>query len=374
MRSNATVTTAENPEYLSQQLITYLGNKRALLAFIGAGVARVRARLGQRKLTTLDAFSGSGVVARYLRRDSDRLIVNDCEAYSAVINRCYLANSTADLLAELNAHHAELLAQIRVHGLKPGFIAELYAPADDAAIQPHDRVFYTTRNARYLDTMRQLIDGVPSYLQDFFIAPLLSQASIHANTSGVFKGFYKDTASGMGQFGGNRRDALTRITRDIALPLPVFSRFAVDCEVHQRDTNALMGELPDLDLAYIDPPYNQHPYGANYFMLNLLADYQRPRGVSEVSGIPKDWRRSAYNRRAEALAALTHLVTAVPAKFLLISFNSQGFISREAMLAMLSGVGKTTVLETEYNAFRGSRNLRNREIHVREFLFLVEKA
>ncbi len=374
MRSNATVTPAENPEYLSQQLITYLGNKRALLAFIGAGVARVRARLGQRKLTTLDAFSGSGVVARYLRRDSDRLIVNDCEAYSAVINRCYLANPTADLLAELNAHHAQLLAQIHQQGLQPGFIAELYAPADDAAIQPHDRVFYTTRNARYLDTMRQLIDGLPAHLQDFFVAPLLSQASIHANTSGVFKGFYKDTASGLGQYGGNRRDALARITREIALPLPVFSRFEVDCEVHQRDANALIGELPDLDLAYIDPPYNQHPYGANYFMLNLLADYQRPLGVSEVSGIPKDWRRSAYNRRAETLAALTHLVTAMPAKFLLISFNSQGFISREAMLAMLSGVGKTTLLETQYNAFRGSRNLRNREIHVREFLFLVEKA
>ena len=37
-------------------------------------------------------------------------------------------------------------------------------------------------------------------------------------------------------------------------------------------------EYADLDLAYFDPPYNQHPYGSNYFMLNLLVHYRRPGG------------------------------------------------------------------------------------------------
>lgn len=363
----------ENPEYLSQQLITYLGNKRALLAFIGAGVQRVRARLGQRKLAIFDVFSGSGVVARYLRQDSERLIANDLEAYSAVINRCYLANPTPQLLDELRFYHAQLTAAVVAQGLRPGLIARHYAPVDDAAIELHERVFYTTRNAQYLDTVRQLIDEIPLELRDFFLAPLLSQASIHANTSGVFKGFYKDTATGCGQFGGNGRDALARIRRDMALPLPVFSHFAVPCEVHQRDANELIRELAPVDLAYLDPPYNQHPYGANYFMLNLLVDYLPPRAISPVSGIPADWRRSTYNRRGTAGAALARLVADIPAKFLLISFNSQGFISHDEMLAILSRVGKTEVVETQYNAFRGSRNLRNREIHVREYLFLVEK-
>jgi adenine-specific DNA-methyltransferase len=362
----------ENPAYLSQQLITYLGNKRALLGFIGAGVQRVRERLGQRKLSTFDVFSGSGVVARYLRQDSERLIANDLEAYSAVINRCYLANPTPQLQDEILFYHKQLTDLARQ--VRPGFIAELYAPADDAAILPHERAFYTTRNAQYLDTVRQLIDEIPEHLRDFLLAPLLSQASIHANTSGVFKGFYKDSVTGRGQFGGNQRNALGRIQRDMALPLPVFSDLSVPCEVYQRDANELIHELPPLDLAYIDPPYNQHPYGANYFMLNLLVDYQRPQQLSQVSGIPTDWRRSAYNKRAAAKAALTQLVEGMPAKFLMISFNSQGFISHDEMLALLSRVGKTEVVETQYNAFRGSRNLRNRAIHVREYLFLVEKA
>ena len=153
----------------------------------------------------------------------------------------------------------------------------------------------------------------------------------------------------------------------------MFSRFAVDVEVHQQDANALVATLPELDLAYIDPPYNQHPYGANYFMLNLLVHNQRPPEMSAVSGIPPNWQRSIYNRRSHAPTALRQLVRDVPAKFRLVSFNSQGFIAQEDMVALLNEVGRTEVLETRYNAFRGSRNLRNRDLHVREFLFLVQK-
>ncbi len=368
------MTMLENPDYLTQQLITYLGNKRALLDFVGEGVQHVRGRLGGRKLSIFDVFSGSGVVARFLRQDADRLIVNDLEAYSAVINRCYLANPTPELLVQLQARYVALTGQIRDGAWTPGLIAELYAPQDDRAIQPNERVFYTTRNAQYLDTMRQLIAALPAEVQPFFLAPLLSEASIHANTSGVFKGFYKNAQTGIGQFGGNREDALSRIRRDIALPFPVFSQFTVDCEVHQRDANALIHDVPEVDLAYIDPPYNQHPYGANYFMLNLLVDYQRPTEISAVSGIPVDWQRSDYNRRAHAQTALRQLVAEIRAKFLLISFNSEGFIARHEMLALLAPLGQITVLEKRYNAFRGSRNLRNRDMHVREFLFLVEKS
>ena len=71
--------------------------------------------------------------------------------------------------------------------------------------------------------------------------------------------------------------------------------------------------------------------------------------------------------------SLQELIETIKAKFLLISFNSEGFIRLEEMLSLLSSVGKTQVLETTYNTFRGSRNLANRNIHVKEYLYLVEK-
>jgi adenine-specific DNA-methyltransferase len=363
----------ENPEYLSRQLITCIGNKRALLGFIGAGVETVRKKLGKRKLCSFDVFSGSGIVARYLKQYSDKIIANDLEAYSSVINRCYLANQSEVDMQMLDDWHRMLLAQLSEDALKGGFIREMYAPASMDNILPGERCFYTPRNAMYLDTARQLLDGVPASLRHFFMAPLLSEASIHANTAGIFKGFYKDAVTGLGQFGGKNRNALLRILGPVQLRRPVFSRFEAAVEVYHGDANRIIDLVDEVDLAYIDPPYNQHPYGSNYFMLNLLLHYTRPDSVSRVSGIPHDWQRSDYNRRAMALVAMKNLVKNIKARYLLVSFSSEGFISLNEMLGLLHGIGKTQVLETRYNAYKGSRNFLNRDRHVSEYLYLVEK-
>jgi adenine-specific DNA-methyltransferase len=365
-------TTHEKKEYLTRQLITYIGNKRALLGFIDSGIREVQKKLQKSKLKTFDVFSGSGIVARYFKQFSELLIVNDLEKYSAVINECYLSNEDELDFSLLREYYQELISKSN-KGLVKGIISEIYAPDDDKRIMPHERVFYTARNAMYIDTVRQLIDAIPQKDQKYFLAPLLSEASIHANTSGVFKGFYKNKETGIGQFGGKKEDALFRIKGDIMLPFPVFSNFNCDTVVYNEDSNEIIKMLGEVDLAYIDPPYNQHPYGSNYFMLNLILDYKRPEKTSKISGIPEDWNRSAYNKENHALNALTHLVENINAKFVLISFNSEGFISAQQMKNMLKRFGELEVLETKYNVFRGSRNLNNREIHVKEYLFLLEK-
>ena len=128
-----------------------------------------------------------------------------------------------------------------------------------------------------------------------------------------------------------------------------------------------------MDVVYLDPPYKQHPYGSNYFMLNLLSSYKRPEKISRVSGIPKDWKRSTYNSRHQATESLFHLLESCPAKFILLSYSSEGFIGYEEMTAFLARLGHIATLETPYATFRGSRNLKNRPQNVTEFLFLVER-
>jgi len=364
---------AENPDYLSRQLITYIGNKRALLGHIGAALARVKRRLGKDRLRIFDAFSGSGVVSRFLKAHSTSLISNDLEDYAAVTGRCYLRNRSTVDLASIAEVVSDFNARVSADSMPTGFIEELYAPRDETRITPDDRVFYTKANARRLDSYRRLIDTAPREMRDLLLGPLLSRASIHANTAGVFKGFYKNGETGVGQFGGTGSDALLRILGEIKLEVPVLSSFECDCQVFQEDANYLAPRLSGLDLAYIDPPYNQHPYGSNYFMLNLLVHYQRPKHISRVSGIPTDWRRSGYNVRAKSLPLLDHLLRSIDARFLLVSFNNEGFISPSEMRSLLDGLGSVEAFEMPYNAFRGSRNFNNRPIHVTEQLFLVER-
>jgi len=362
--------------FLREQLITYLGNKRSLLPFIEQALNRVVDLMGgaPQGLRTWDAFSGSGVVARLLKSFSSHLYVNDLEHYSDLLNSCYLSNVDDLDFSMLRLLHAELMYDIRTNP-SPGFIAEYYAPLDDECIMPGERAFYTRRNAVFIDSARSAISKLDAKWQKFFLAPLLSEASVHTNTSGVFKGFYKN-AAGVGQFGGKGRHALSRILGEIDVPFPLFSRFNCPSTITRLDALEAARVLPDVDVAYLDPPYNQHPYGSNYFMLNLIVKGERPdpASLSRVSGIPRDWNRSSFNSAAMALTSLRDLLEACPARFILLSYNSEGIIPLSDIHELLSGMGRMERLEQSYAAFKGGRNLHKRALIVKEYIFLLEKG
>ena len=82
----------EYPAYLSEQLITYLGNKRSLIGSIEKVVQKVSKNLGKERLSTCDVFSGSGVVSRMLKKYSHEIHANDFESYAALVSRAYLTN------------------------------------------------------------------------------------------------------------------------------------------------------------------------------------------------------------------------------------------------------------------------------------------
>ena len=67
------------------------------------------------------------------------------------------------------------------------------------------------------------------------------KASVHANTSGVFKGFHKNKETGIGQFGGSNSDALFRIKGNIVLPFPIFSNF--NCKYIVYNILVFIGEI-----------------------------------------------------------------------------------------------------------------------------------
>ena len=364
----------ENDAFLTTQIVTYLGNKRLLIKHIEKEVNIISQKLQKEKMTCADMFSGSGIVARMLKKHSDILIVNDLENYSAVINGCYLINKKDYPVKKYSALRNEIENQ-SIRKKYCGIISRYYAPENDEHILPGERVFYTHENALLIDTYRKLIDEIveEDTLKKFFLAPLITEASVHVNTSGIFKGFYKDKNTGVGCFGAAGKNALLRIFGKIELKEPVFSNYESNLYVYQKDAVQLSKELKDLDIAYLDPPYNQHPYGSNYFMLNLILKNKLDVAISKVSGITQDWNRSVFNKSYAALHAMEKIIANLDSKLVIISYNSEGFISFDEMRAMLRKYGKFKTRKIRYNTFRGSRNLRERDIHVCEYLFVLEK-
>ncbi|MCY3716934.1 MAG: DNA adenine methylase [Chloroflexi bacterium] len=360
-------------DYLSDDLLTYIGNKRALLPFIRQGLDDVKARLGKARLNCLDLFAGSGIVSRMMKGHASRLVSNDFEDYAEVVNRCYLTNHSDFNEQDYWQARYELLERI-ADDWRRGIIAENYAPLDDGCIQAGERVFYTRRNAEYIDTVRQHIDNLPKPLQLYFLAPLLVRASVHNNTAGIFKGFYKNR-QGIGAFGGQAGQALKRIKGKITIPEPLFSEYECDVLVSKQNATDFAKNIGgSYDLVYMGPPYNQHPYGSNYFMLNLILHYQMPKSLSKASGIPTDWKRSPFNKRQQAGSAFLKIIDEIDAKYFLISYNSEGFLPKQQFFFDLERRGKLTFFETRYNTYRGSRNLAGRSTYVKEYLFLLEKS
>lgn len=361
-----------NSEYFLSHLITYIGNKRKLLPFINDAIVRVKRQLKKDKITALDGFSGSGVVARLLKHHTTDLISNDFEEYTYTINATYLTNKKDVNIPRLEKAINYLNRNKLKKTKSDYFITKNYAPKNDKSIKAGERVFYTRKNAEIIDNIRYMIEhDIDDDLKSYCLSALLIKASIHNNTSGVFKGFHKK--NGIGHFGGAGENALTRILREITLDIPIFADTENNTKVFCKDINELVKEIKPVDLAYFDPPYNQHPYGSNYFMLNII-NGGKPIAIQRgVSGIAENWQRSDYNKVAPAEKAMDELIKNTPAKYILISYNNEGIIPIKKFEKIVSKHGEWELLEQEYNTYRGSRNLRDRSNKVKELLWLIKK-
>lgn len=362
-------------DFIFQPMLTCIGNKRKLIGIIEDVILDVKKELKmdkQSKIRILDGFCGSTVVSRMLSYHSEKLYTNDLENYSYIMARCFLQTPFEENKQKINKH-IDVMNKLAEEGpYLEGIIATNYAPKDTKNILEGERCFYTRENALIIDTLRKYIeDNVEEELKHYCLAPLLVKASIHTNTAGVFKGFYKK--NGIGCFGGAGENALSRITGKIKLDHIVWNGCRANCL--RGDINKVLKDFKKpLDVIYFDPPYNQHPYGSNYFMLNLIINNKMPESISKVSGIPVDWNKSSYNKKNEATKAMKELLEKglEKAKFLMISYNNEGIIDKETWDSLLKDY-TIKVYEIDYSTFKGSRNLKDRSDKVVEIIYLVSK-
>ena len=344
-------------EFVFHQLLPYLGNKRHLLDLIGRAID---ATGGSPASTTfVDAFAGSGVVARYAKQRGFAVAANDWEPYARVVNTAAIACNVEP--ADYRRRIAELNALPGVNG----WVTRTLCPRDDDAPDPtRERLFYRRASGRRFDAIRQRIADwqAAGECDDdeiaCLLAPLLYQACWLANTSGVFKGFHAG-------WGGSNGTALHRILADLRL-IPL--RFQAS-ERPQRIFAIDSFELPDaLDthgdthVVYLDPPYNQHPYASNYHVLNSLVLWDQPelppptqRGCK--AAIRPDWRqrRSPFNDRAAAAHAFARLLQCFErSRHLLVSYSTDGTIPLERLCDIAAKHGALDVHCRSYKRYRTS--------------------
>ncbi|MCD4727684.1 MAG: DNA adenine methylase [Pirellulales bacterium] len=368
---------AHTSEYLFSQLIPYIGNKRKLLGLIHRAIQRAGAGGG----TFVDFFAGSGVVARLAKLLSYRVVANDWEPYAEVINRCYIVCSRPPAFKSLGGYERTIE---RLNRLPPkvGWIAEHLCPRDDENYDvSRDRMFYMRKNGMRIDAVREQIAAwmdagqLTDVEEACLLAPLVYQACYRSNTSGVFKGFHNG-------WGGQTGTALYRIAGDLRLDRPVFFDNGQDNSVFREDAQSLAERLSpqEIDIAYLDPPYNQHPYGSNYHVLNSVVLWDKPpldRRISRgtKAAIRLDWRterRSAYNYKDEAVRAYRRLLDTINARHILTSYSTDGMIPLEELLRANVERGHVSIEMQGYKRYRvSSQRFSKKPMNV-EFVLIVD--
>lgn len=381
--------------YLTRHLIAYIGNKRRLLPLINEALDLVSPS-GKELIRFFDGFCGSGSVSRLARIKGMQVWANDWEDYSRVLNSAALLETT-DSLSELFGGMGELEREIeRLNNLpapseNQQYISKYYAPSHndpDLADFKTERLFYTRENALIIDAVRNELERLfpapepgskEERKKNFLLSMLLYKAATHNNTSGLFKAYHKG-------FGGHNKDALSRITRRITLEIPPLPEGSLKSStVSQSDVNKLVhsGQLPHFDIAYLDPPYNQHQYGSNYHMLNTIVRWDRipapldlnDKGeLREKAAIRKDWvkTRSPYCYKDKATAEFQDLINGLSADQILLSYSSDGIIPFNSLIEICRKKGRLSILTNEYTKYRGGRQSNSRQQTNIEFIIRIE--
>jgi adenine-specific DNA-methyltransferase len=259
-------------------------------------------------------------------------------------------------------------------------------PRNDEIYDPsRDRLFFKRRNGMRIDAIRQQIatwqaqGAIDDVEMSALLAPLLYSASFVSNTSGVFKSFHHG-------WGGKTQTALERIESLLWLTPSRFcdigeaNKLAAEmwCVDAQHLANQMSGF--EVDVAYLDPPYNQHAYSSNYHVLNALTlwdqvDLPTPDTKGFKSGIDRAWRKerpSPYNSSKHAKEAYETLLDTINARFILTSYSTDGNISATDLLQANLKRGRVTLLTQDVPRYRVSKQRQSERARVLEFIVITD--
>ncbi len=377
-RDHAAVRTQE---YLFNQLFPYIGNKRKLLPLIFEAILKTEITNG----LFVDFFSGSGVVSRLAKKNGFKVISNDWEPYSFFYNHAYIEQNKYPLFKELGGLEKTYKYLNNLEGIH-GYVSEYYCPWDDKKPDiKKERMFFTHKNGMKIDAIREKIfewekaGKISLSEKSILLSSFIYSVSYVSNTSGVFKGFHNG-------WGGKTGTALYRILSEIKLILPVLFDNKLKNKVYQMDSQTLAEKLDEkINIAYLDPPYNQHPYGSNYHILNTVALWDKPEINKNIlvngkkknkSAIRTDWRterRSEYNYKNGATHALEKLIKTINSDYILLSYSTDGHMDLKDVLDIMASNGKLSMVSKPYKRYRVSTPRMSEKPYNVETVLILDK-
>ena len=307
-------------------MIKYIGSKRRLVPVLGELLELSGAK------TALDLFTGTTRVAQEMKRRGAHVSAVDTARYSEVFARCHIATDATsvdkDDLREAIEHLSSLPG-------RHGYFTETFCVRSR---------YFQPFNGERVDAIRDALEadfkGSPLY--PILLTSLIYAADRVDSTTGVQMAYVKKWAP--------------RSFKALDLRLPEL--YAGPGSALRADACEVVGSLAKVDLAYLDPPYNQHRYFTNYHIWETLVAWDAPEhyGVACKRTDSRDpSTKSVFNAAREMAGALGRLVADVRAEVLILSYNNESWVSLEELVEMCSVRGHVGVLAFDSKRYVGAQ-------------------
>lgn len=342
----------------------FIGSKANLLGAIDRVIGR---QVRDRAEVFCDIFSGTGAVARYFKPRYE-MISNDLLHFSYVIQKATIENNTVpDFPALKAAGIADPFAWLEGTPVPKEsaaddryFIARNYAPHEGC-----ERMYLSGKNALRIDFIRTTVE-------DWRQAGLLREEEYYYLLAGLVQAVpYVSNITGT--YGAYLKHWDNRACRDLQLVRMDVTDNHRRNSCFNQDANRLIRQVEG-DILYLDPPYNKRQYAPNYHLLETISRYDHP-AIHGVTGIrPYEDQRSAFCVKGDAEEALEDLVSSARFRHIVMSYSTDGLMSREEIEAILKkhGVASSYRLEAiPYRQYKSKKTKKNEPLC--EYLFYIQK-
>lgn len=352
----------------------YIWNKTKLLEFLDKWV----------QLTWLkswlffDAFSWTWSVGKFFKSKGFDVISNDLMFYSYVEQKAYIENNENPKynkllnylwIEETTDSLKSIIEYLNLLPWEEWFIFKNYSPGWSSKYSNFKRQYFTDFNAKKIDWLRIKLDDWKNkkLLTDneyyILLSYIVNEADYLANISWTYWAYLKIWRSvATNNFNLRKKDLIINDT---------------NCLAYNTNTNNLIRNIKNIDIAYFDIPYNQRQYSSNFHILETIAKYDTP----EIKW--KTWIRidssnksSNYCKKRFVKEEVEDLIKNIDAKYILFSYNSDGLLKYDDLVNIFDKYCvKVDILKKEYRRFKtdNSRLYKNWDNELFEYLFIYKK-
>ena len=312
--------------------MNYIGSKLSLRPFIKEKILEV-SRLDKEDKVFGDLFAGTGVIGNEFKKMGYKVISNDIQHYSYILNKHYIENNypmNTKLLEHLNSLKGQ-----------EGFIYNNYCMGSGS-----ERNYFSDFNGKKCDAIRQELeklykDKEIDKHQYNFLASLINSIDKYANTVSIYGAFLKSLKK--------------RAEKNFKLELLPIIEGNKKGKVYNEDVNSLIKKVKG-DILYLDPPYNSKQYSTNYHLLETISRYDNPviKGKTGLRVCNK--QKSKFCSKPQVKQVFEELISNANFKYIFLSYNDEGLMKLEDIKRILEKYGEYRYFATNYKRFKSDKD------------------